>query len=127
MDDNRDKETMRNQTIGIILMMVLLFAWFKWFMPQPQPRRPQPAPPTTQTQPRPEGEEPRQEPASPTDPAQPQPWPGLPEAPKITDPSADEVVLADGHLELVFTRIGGRLKRAAVIVDQNARAGHGCR
>ena len=119
MDDNRDKETMRNQTIGIILMMVLLFAWFKWFMPQPQPRRPEPTPPTTQTQARPEGEEPGQEAPSPNGAAQAEPWAGLPEAPTITDPASEEVVLGDEHLDLVFTRIGGRLKRASVIVDQN--------
>jgi len=46
-------------------------------------------------------------------------WPGLPEAPTITDPAQEEVVLADDSLELVFTRIGGRLKRASAIVGDD--------
>jgi len=120
LDNNGDKEMMRNQVIAIILMTVVVFVWINWFMPKPSPRR-EGVP--RQAQPR---EAPREEDGAPqataeTDAAaQPSaPLLGLPEIPSIADPSEEEVTLSNECLELVFTRIGGRLKRASLVLGDN--------
>jgi YidC/Oxa1 family membrane protein insertase len=105
---------MRNQLIAIVLMTVLFVAWFKWFAPAPHPKPPPGSPQAAPSQ------EARVQPATSPEqgkaqPETPQTWPGLPEVPTITDPAAEEVTLGNDSLELVFSRIGGRLKRALVL------------
>ena len=123
MDDNRDKEMMRNQVIAIVLMTVVVFVWINWFMPKPQ-KRPAPQQQTAQT------EEAAQRPETTPEGAPRQPeetvapeadgeTPGLPEIPAITDPAEEEVTLSNDQLELVFTRIGARLKRASLILGDD--------
>ena len=117
MDDNRDKETMRNQLIAIVLMTVLFVAWFKWFMPTPQPKKPVPAPQQQAQTQAPKKPAPKEAPKSPAT------TPGgfeLPPIPTITDPVAEEVTIGNDHIELVFTRIGGRLKRATVLLGKDS-------
>ena len=118
MDDNRDKDMMRNQLIAIVLMTVLFVVWFKWFMPQPQPKK-SPTPvqqqATQQPAPQPRTPEPDTPPSQGT-------WPELPAVPQIDDPAAEEIALSDGEMELVFTRIGARLKRATLILGEAGKA-----
>lgn len=120
MDDNRDKEMMRNQLIAIVLMTVLFVVWFKWFMPPPQPKKPSPVTQqATQQQAEPKLEAEAPKPSSPPSKGT---WPNLPSVPEIDDPAAEEVALSDGDLELVFTRIGGRLKRATLVLGEKGQA-----
>lgn len=118
MDDNHDKEMMRNQVIAIILMCLLVVVWFKFFMPPPV-RTPQPAPQQT-TAPAPQNQ-PQKESATPTAEVSPDAWAQLPPVPQDADPAADEVALADEDLELVFTRIGARLKKATVLLGKEGK------
>ena len=122
MDDNRDKDMMRNQLIAIVLMTVLFVVWFKWFMPPPQPKK-SPTPVQQQqaaekpAQPKAEGE-PGKAPLAPSKGT----WPNLPPEPTIEDPAAEEVTMSDGEMELVFTKIGARLKRATLILGEKGAA-----
>ncbi|NIA13441.1 MAG: membrane protein insertase YidC [Nitrospiraceae bacterium] len=129
MDDNRDNEMKRNQIIFVVLMTVMVVAWFKWFAPKPQPPTPVPVNTQQTTQ-----ERPAQPSAPDTLSAVPEPVPastaptaaqllGLPEKAVVDDPAAEEVIIESDSLELVFTRIGARLKQAYAIVgeDQNDR------
>ncbi len=120
MDDNRDKEMMRNQMIAIVLMTILFVVWFKFFMPAPQPKKPVPV--TQQAQ------QEASEQAAKTKKAEEkamieQPpleqslWPELPAIPEVADPAAEEVALSSPDIEFVFTRVGARLKRAKLIKD----------
>lgn len=43
----------------------------------------------------------------------------LPPVAEVADPAADEVVLENGELRLVFTAVGGRLKGAKVILGKD--------
>lgn len=117
MDDNRDKEMMRNQLIAIILMTVLFVVWFKWFMPPPQPKAPA-VPPQAVTQP---AETKREAEISAQAAGTAAALPNLPPVPKIEDPAAEEVALSDERMELVFTRIGGRLKRATLLLGDSGQ------
>ena len=117
MDDNRDKEMMRNQLIAIILMTILFVVWFKFFMPAPQPKKP-PTPPQAVTEPaapKLEAEVGVQSAAAAAT------SPNLPPVPKIEDPAAEEVALSDDRMELVFTRIGGRLKKATLLLGDGGQ------
>ena len=117
MDDNRDKEMMRNQLIAIVLMTILFVVWFKFFMPAPQPEKP-PTPPQAVTEPvapKLEAE------AGVRSAAAAATSPNLPPVPKIEDPSAEEVALSDDRMELVFTRIGGRLKKATLLLGDGGQ------
>ncbi len=122
LEDQHDKEMMRNQMFAIILMMFLVWGWFTFFMPQ-QPR-PAQAPPGESGAPASfaEAGEHTQDGllraplASEADPDRPE-WPMLPPVPTQFDPADDEVLISDGALVLTFTRIGGRLKRAEVLLD----------
>ena len=122
-DDQNDKEMMRNQILAIVVVSVLFLVYFNFFMPQPVPV--QAPPPQEQSTDvaglRPDERAPR-ETASTTDPAReatPGVWPYLPPVPEQLDPFEDEVILRDADLELVFTRIGGRLKQARVLLGEN--------
>ncbi|MFO7974714.1 MAG: membrane protein insertase YidC [Candidatus Hydrogenedentota bacterium] len=117
MDDDQDKGLMKNQILGIVLMTVLIFIWLNYFAPRRAPVEPEPEQPETQTTSVPTDEEPEtteetQEPAG--EPSA--EWPYLPPVPETVEPS-DEIVLENGELRLVFTAIGGRLKRAEVVLD----------
>ncbi|GMU90961.1 MAG: membrane protein insertase YidC [Candidatus Hydrogenedentota bacterium] len=118
LDDEQEKQQARNQLIAFVLMSVLLIAWLQ-FLPKPQPaQQPQPL----------VGEQRVEAPVSPVDlnvaaapeaGAEPSGWPYLPPVPEQDNPEADEVVLRDAEMELLFTRIGGRLKRATLAVGEH--------
>ncbi|MCP4641250.1 MAG: membrane protein insertase YidC [bacterium] len=116
-DDDQDKSMARNQLIAILVMTVLLVVWLNYFMPKPAPQ-PQQPPQQTQTQ---------QQQPQPGHPSTSSPTPGTPTAatppdapqflPPVADqsnPEADDIVLEDDSMRVVFTPIGGRLKRAYV-------------
>ncbi len=120
-DPNRDSEMMRRQMVALIVMMGLVWVWFTFFVPKPSDQpRPQPEQTASTPSPAPVAGAPdvvRTAPAS-SEAAE----PGgltLPAVPDQTDPAADEVTIQDSDLRLVFTRIGGRLKRADVILGEN--------
>lgn len=115
MDEHRDKEMARNQVIAFVLMIVAVFAIFKFFPPV----KPAPAPvpqvqQEQQAQPPLEAEQAAKAPETAINPA-------LPPAADVTDPAAEEVAIADDDLELVFTRIGARLKQASVVINHGSR------
>lgn len=122
LDDNHDKEMMRNQLIGIILMTLLVMAWFHYYAQrtrQPAPGT-QPAP-AEQAAPRDTLTTSEQAVESPVQPgaAPGTQWPYLPPVPAQDDPSQDEVTIENESLRLVFTRIGGRLKSAYVLLGDD--------
>jgi len=119
LNNDQDKDMMRRQSLALVLMLMVLWGWFMFFSPKPQPRAPQTANTTPSALSTAASETPAAgEAASPdADGA----WPYLPPVPAESSPD-DEVVLRNENLELVFTRIGGRLKRASVLLGEN---GHG--
>ncbi len=120
LDDNRDKELQRNQLIAILLMTLLVIGWAYFFLPEPQPPT-RPASDAIET----EGE--TQPVTPPSDkraetPAEEATEALLPPvAEPLTDPTLDEVTLRNDRLELVFTRVGGRLKQATVLLGEEHR------
>ncbi|MBN2312264.1 MAG: YidC/Oxa1 family insertase periplasmic-domain containing protein [Candidatus Hydrogenedentes bacterium] len=107
-DDDQNKPMMRNQVIAIVLMTVLLVVWMNFFMPKPgQP-------------PEDSGQDTAPVDSASADASQGAASPAaampafLPSLPETDDPAHDEVVLEDENSRLVFTAIGGRLKRAYV-------------
>lgn len=121
-DGNQDKETQRNQLIAIVLMVALVLVWTQFFLPKPSPRSEapetvaetgegetgasgpfQPAVPPAAVAP--EGEAPADAPGAVALP---------PIAGEPASPGEDEITLENANLELVFTRVGARLKRATV-------------
>lgn len=125
-DGNDDKQFQRNQIIAILLMVVLVVVWTQFFLPEPPPRTPA----TQTTRETREGEAPQaanpfQLPTlpAPSEAASPESAPESgasgtvvlpPVAEPPSSPAEDEVPLANASLELVFTRVGARLKRATV-------------
>ncbi len=115
LNDDRDKDAMRQQTLALVVMLLLFLGWYMFFMPKPQPVPvSQPVAPAAQTAaaalPGATPSQPDQSEAAPA-------WPFLPPVPESVSPD-DEIVLRDADLELVFTRIGGRLKRASVVLGE---------
>lgn len=121
LDDNRDKQLQRNQLLAILLMTVLVVAWTYFFLPS-SPTKPA-APDLAGEQV--EGEQragqsltadaPASAPSNVEAAGSPPGSVSLPppaEAP--ASPEVDEVSLSNAHLDLVFTRVGARLKRATV-------------
>jgi len=114
---------MRNQMIAIVLMTLLFVAWFKYFVPTAQPVKPSPA--TKQAASK-AAEKKNQAETSralekKTDAVE-QTWPTLPPVPEDLDPATDEIAISNDSLELVFTRIGGRLKQARLILGKGAES-----
>ncbi len=126
-DNNRDRELQRNQLIAILLMTIIVVGWSYFFLPEPAPREtPEQTPAEVPAQQAAEG--PAQSTAPdltpPASAQKPSPPGGedlaglLPAAP--AEPLEDtEVEFSTPNLDLVFTRIGARLKRATVILGQN--------
>ncbi|MCC6486203.1 MAG: membrane protein insertase YidC [Candidatus Hydrogenedentes bacterium] len=124
LDDDQDKSLARNQLFAIVLMTALVLVYFNYFAPQPQPRPPQ----QTST---PQAVDPNsnkkpadmlvaEAPETPVTPAAaPSAWPNLPPVPEQTSPADDEITIKSGDLQLVFTRIGARLKKAIVLLHDN--------
>jgi YidC/Oxa1 family membrane protein insertase len=111
LDDNRDKEMMRNQLIAIILMTVLFVAYFKFFSPTQPQHKIEPAQTAQQAVNNSAKEAEKPSTQAPVNHA----GSALPPVSEIADPSAEEVILSDDKMELTFTRIGGRLKCAKLL------------
>ncbi|HOC74018.1 MAG TPA: hypothetical protein PKL54_14485, partial [Candidatus Hydrogenedentes bacterium] len=118
-DDEQDRKMQRNQLLAIVLMVALVLVWTQFFMPAP-PKKPAPQTPVTAETPAPPDApaQPAEAADAPAvDPASPLSW--LPPAADTpADPASDEVTLKNDQLELVFTRVGARLKRATVILGR---------
>jgi len=110
LNDNREKEFQRNQLLALLLMTILLVVWAIFFIPTPPPPGEQPAPVEVREAIEPETlSPPVRDDLSPT-------IAELPPVAEPLDPAEDEIRLSDEHLELVFTRVGGRLKAARVLL-----------
>lgn len=120
LDDNKDSSAQRGQLISMLMIVVLLVGGSYFLFPAPPAQVPS-APASTAEIP-------------PGSPAQSNPADSLPVAPKAEQTSAlippasadenpelDEVVFRNDYLELVFTRIGARLKRATVLLGKDGR------
>lgn len=121
LDDQNDKQMQRNQLIAMMIMLVFIGVWSYFFMPRPPVVEPG-APVTADEQQPLAGQDAATTPA----PAASAPMvPAVPaeagELPPVADAEmpGDEIALANGALELTFTRIGGRLKNARVILGEN--------
>jgi YidC/Oxa1 family membrane protein insertase len=130
LDDNRDKSMQRNQLIGIVVLTLMVVGWSYFLMPTPTP--PPPAPSPTAAAPEstpiePEAPAPVESPTPPPAGSDADSSPGstlpvaLPPVPEGDNQEADEAAFRNEHLELVFTRIGGRLKRATVLLGKEGR------
>jgi len=123
LDDNRDKELQRNQLLAILLMTVLVIGWTYFFLPTQQPKPVSETAPTaaeegeTTHTPAPEAPATADFPGKGPGHAVDAPLPPLAEAPE--NPADDEITLANGVLELTFTRVGARLKRAHVLLGKD--------
>lgn len=108
LDEQEDKSTARNQMIAFALMAVLMIVYFTFLAPKmtPPPKPPQGPADTAGEQ----SESPAPVPAPDR--------PGLPPIETLTvaaqDLPDDEIVLEDENLQLVFTKVGARLKQATV-------------
>lgn len=123
LDDDRDKDLQRKQLIGMILMVCMLAASF-YFVPGKNantalqkevpaataPDKPAAPPVAALTPPS----------ISPDNPV----VPALPPVAEVTPQTQaeDEVALKNEQLELVFTRVGARLKRATVVLGDKGSA-----
>ena len=112
MEDKHEKDMMRNQLIAFILMALLVVVYFKFFLPPP-PKQTTPAPQAAQSQ-----QETAQAQPAPAEPSLPG-WPELPSVPEVGNPADYEVRLANQNLELVFTKVGARLKQATVLAGNS--------
>lgn len=125
LDDDQEKSAARNQLVAIFLMMGLALVYFNFFAPEPQPRQPQPGGDSTPVAQDPAGRGSSDVlravgmDAQPAERVETTGWPGLPPLPDQTDAEADEVSIENDDLRLTFTRIGGRLKRAHVLLHEN--------
>jgi YidC/Oxa1 family membrane protein insertase len=119
LNDEQDKDAMRRQAVALVIMLLLFWGWFTYFAPKPRPPAPTVAPaaaPGAQTAAAvPAGTAPLNAAESAQQAAA---WPFLPPVPTDFNP-ADDVTVHDNDLELVFTRIGARLKRATVLLGDN--------
>jgi YidC/Oxa1 family membrane protein insertase len=98
-------------------MMGVMLIWFQFFMPEPTPRPVEdPAAENQLSDSEPFDQTQRSEPGSAEPSATTVPeWPFLPPVAEQADPTADETTLLDDDLELVFTAVGARLKRAKIL------------
>lgn len=125
IDDEQEKAGAQRQLIAIFLMMGLALLYFNFFAPEPQPRQPQPAGDAVpvaedSTVQGPSDVLRAESTATPqAERTEGQAWPNLPPMPEQADPETDEVAIENSALRLVFTRIGGRLKRAYVLLHEN--------
>ena len=122
LNDNRDKELQRNQLLAIVLMTVLVIGWTYFFLPTQPPK--QPAATATPAVNVGEGEDaatsgkttPFSDPKAIDTPEVEDLLPPVATAPD--DPAEDEVQLSNNKLELTFTRVGARLKKATVLLGK---------
>mgnify|MGYP005840223259 CR=1 FL=1 len=144
LDDDRDRSLQHKQLISVVLVTVLVVAWSYFFLPSPPPPTNAPLEPVAQenfasapdasdsasqefdvlTSPE------ESDPSAPSAPSAPSDPPDHFEAsapvaaadmaePVTDDAEDDEVRLRGTQLDLVFTRVGARLKRATVILGNN--------
>jgi len=120
LNDNRDKELQRNQLLAIVLMTVLVIGWTYFFLPTKPPQQPpdkSPLPVAAEGEP--SAEQAAVSASSPEVIDTPEGAIVLPPvAEPPADPAEDEVFLANNRLELTFTRVGARLKRATVLLGK---------
>ena len=114
LDDEHDKQMMRNQMRAIILLFALMMGYYFWFVPQQPPAE---QPPAQEGQTIAGAPESGGEPTAPVPGESPGPMdagsPLLP--PAAGEELADDLVtISDQDLVLTFTKIGGRLKEAVV-------------
>ncbi len=116
LNDDQDKDAMRRQFMAIALMLALFWGWTMYFGPTPKPApADQRGVPTAQSV---AADIPSDALGAAPEANAEAAWPFLPPVPDDVT-SDDEVVLRDADLELVFTRIGARLKRASVVLGEN--------
>lgn len=116
LNDEREREAQRNNLFFFLLMMSMLLLWLSFMAPSNTPHQP-PAPAPAPGMDTAGVDTRRDAPAA-------EALNGIalpPAAAPAEDPAADEVVLEDDHLRLTFTRVGGRLKRAEVLLGENHR------
>lgn len=139
LDDNQDKGLMQRQLIGIVVVTVLVVAWSFFLLPAAPKPAPVPPPESGETASSlaetapPENAAGDSEPAASMHSAPPEMTPppapapeaqegilaALPPVAEADDPASDEVILQSSEFELVFTRVGARLKRATVLMGEN--------
>ena len=118
LDDQQDKEMMRNQIIAIVLMTLLAIVWINFYAPKRLTPSSEPAPVAA-------GQQSEQVADSDAvavadlgaaESTNPDEWPHLPPVAVPEEGIDDEVSIENEHLRLVFTRVGARLKEAYVLL-----------
>lgn len=117
LDDDSDKDMMRRQMRAMLIIGAILMGWMYFFQPPPVVEQPvDPAAPAVVAESESTGPSSAlpETPSVASEPGAPVQWPNLPEVPVIDDPASEEVILENDNLQLVFTKIGARLKEAHV-------------
>ena len=123
LNDDKDKQLQRNQIIAIVLMTVLMLGWLYLFPPAPPAKQPPTAKPAKVTAAQQADKKESVEPAKEAQEKKaaddtPVGWlPPVAEAPATA--AEDEIVLSGTNLELIFTRVGARLKQAKVVLGKS--------
>lgn len=120
-DDQHEKEAARNQLIVFVMLAAMMMLWLHYYGPKPQQAQP------TQTeivpQQTPSAKAVALETAEVPEATGPgttvSGWPNLPPIPAESNPIEDEIVLKKDDTELVFTRVGARLKRASLMLGEH--------
>ena len=121
LDDDSDRDMMRRQMRAMLLIGAVLMGWMYFVTPPPgeRPVQEELIPSENGDSPSSGSERQRDSTSVAANPDAPVQWPNLPAIPEIEYPADDEVVIEDDALQLVFTRIGGRLKQASVKLGDN--------
>jgi YidC/Oxa1 family membrane protein insertase len=117
LNDEREREGQRNNLFFFLLMMSAMLLYMSFMSPSSTPHTP--PPPVVVP-----GVDVASDGSSATD-GEPESVAGGITLPPVAsgpqDPALDEVVLEDPYLRLTFTRVGGRLKRAEVVLGEAGR------
>ncbi len=120
LDDNNDKELQRKQIIGMVLMVCLLLGSFYFFptksLSPVEPQKPAAIPAAEVPEAAPAAAAPAS--LSPDNPL----LTALPPVAEATPGPENDVSLKNAQLELTFTRVGARLKRATVVLGEKGAA-----
>jgi len=120
-DEEQDREGMRRQMTAIFLIGGILLAWMMFFSPQKPVVEPESIPqelePVSGAA---RADEPTAGAVATADVVDGQtlPWPGLPPVPTDVFLETDEIVIENDKVSMVFTRIGGRLKQADMLLGE---------
>lgn len=115
-DEDQERQSARNQMRVMLIMALLMLLWFQFFMKPPVEPPVDPAAgaaPVVESRPDTDSLRVADEDNSSTV--------ELPPVAETDDSKTDEVSISDSDLVLTFTKVGGRLKRAEILLGDNGK------